>query len=105
MNPYVDDLAMALRAAPPIAARSTVHVASELECPVCRARMVVERAHGVPIDVCPTHGVWFDLGELPALLDRVRSGARVGMASALAEARKEGKIGEALFGLWSFLFD
>ena len=96
---------MALRAAPPLAARSTQREASALECPVCHTQMVVEREHGVAVDVCPTHGVWFDLGELPALVARVRSGARVGMATAVADARTEGRIGEALFGLWSFLFD
>jgi Zn-finger nucleic acid-binding protein len=66
--------------------------------------MVVERQHGVAVDVCRAHGVWLDLGELPALVQRVKSGARVGMASALADAREEGMIGEALLGLWSFVF-
>ena len=105
MNPYVDDLVLALRATPPLAARSAQAEASELECPVCHTRMVVERKHGVAVDVCPTHGVWFDLGELPALVNRVRLGAKVGIAAAIADAKTQGKISEALFGLWSFLFD
>ena len=106
MDPYIEDLGAALHAAPPVAARGTAgREPSSRECPVCHKRMVVERQNGVAVDVCADHGVWFDLGELPTLLDRVRAGEKVGRATALADARQEGKISGALFGLLSLLFD
>jgi Zn-finger nucleic acid-binding protein len=106
MNPYVEDIAEALRAAPLLSRRGAQDdIAGERPCPVCKRLMVVERNQGVAVDVCREHGVWFDLGELPTLLARVRAGSRVGLATELAESRKSGKISGILFGLWSLMFD
>jgi Zn-finger nucleic acid-binding protein len=46
-------------------------------CPRCNALMHRKNfggASGVIIDVCVTHGIWFDAGELPAVLNFVESG-------------------------------
>jgi Zn-finger nucleic acid-binding protein len=46
-------------------------------CPVCKKTMNRQnfgRRSGVVIDVCKGHGVWFDHGELPAVLAFVESG-------------------------------
>ncbi len=46
-------------------------------CPVCRALMNRENfggSSGVVIDLCSRHGVWFDAGELPRVLEFVESG-------------------------------
>ncbi|HEX6271574.1 MAG TPA: zinc ribbon domain-containing protein, partial [Polyangiaceae bacterium] len=46
-------------------------------CPSCRALMNRKNfggASGVVVDVCSTHGTWFDEGELPRVLAFVESG-------------------------------
>lgn len=48
-----------------------------LPCPECRALM--NRTNfgvhsGVIVDVCARHGIWFDAGELPKVLDFIESG-------------------------------
>jgi Zn-finger nucleic acid-binding protein len=106
MNPYVEDIAEALRAAPLVSPGGTQDsITGERPCPVCKRLMVVERNQGVAVDVCREHGVWFDLGELPTLLARARAGSRVGLATELADAKKSGRISGILFGLWSLMFD
>jgi Zn-finger nucleic acid-binding protein len=46
-------------------------------CPVCRTMMNRHnfgRSSGVIVDICSQHGVWFDAGELPRVLDFVQAG-------------------------------
>ena len=46
-------------------------------CPVCRTMMNRQnfgRSSGVIVDICSQHGVWFDAGELPRVLDFVQAG-------------------------------
>jgi Zn-finger nucleic acid-binding protein len=48
-----------------------------LPCPVCRTRMNRNNfggTSGVVVDVCPHHGIWFDAGELPRILEFVQAG-------------------------------
>jgi Zn-finger nucleic acid-binding protein len=63
--------------------RRTMRRESELEpvrylpCPGCRALMNRQNfggASGVIVDVCSRHGVWFDAGELPRVLEFVEDG-------------------------------
>jgi Zn-finger nucleic acid-binding protein len=46
-------------------------------CPVCGTMMNRQnfgRSSGIIVDICSRHGVWFDAGELPRVLDFVQSG-------------------------------
>jgi Zn-finger nucleic acid-binding protein len=48
-----------------------------LPCPICKQIMNREnfgRRSGVVIDVCRGHGVWFEAGELPAVISFIDSG-------------------------------
>lgn len=59
-------------------------------CPVCDKLMNREnfgRQSGIVVDVCGVHGTWFDRGELPAVLDFVRSGALARARHAEQDAR------------------
>lgn len=64
-------------------------------CPACDAvmnRVNYARISGIIVDVCRDHGTWFDVHELPALLEFVRRGgldtARARETEALAEERR-----------------
>jgi Zn-finger nucleic acid-binding protein len=48
----------------------------ERPCPICGEVMIMTTRHGVPIDVCPGHGLWLDQGKLDRLLSAMRSGGR-----------------------------
>jgi Zn-finger nucleic acid-binding protein len=51
-----------------------------LKCPVCETLMnrnVFGKVSGVVVDSCKPHGVWFDPGELQAVIDFVQSGGLV----------------------------
>jgi Zn-finger nucleic acid-binding protein len=66
--------------------RAPVHY---LPCPVCGTRMNRNnfgRTSGIVVDVCPHHGVWFDAGELPRILEFVQAG---GLERARERARQE----------------
>lgn len=55
-----------------------------LKCPDCEKlmnRRNFGKSSGVIIDVCGAHGIWFDRGELPKIIDFVRAGG-------LTEARR-----------------
>jgi Zn-finger nucleic acid-binding protein len=58
------------------------------KCPVC-AKLMHRRNYGrhsgVIIDVCREHGVWFDVEELPQILEWVRAGGRAAAARREAE--------------------
>lgn len=48
-----------------------------LACPVCTARMNrvnFARSANVIVDVCKEHGIWFDAGEVHAVIDFVERG-------------------------------
>lgn len=48
-----------------------------LRCPQCMVQMnrrIYGRSSGVVVDVCKRHGVWFDAGELAAVLEFVEGG-------------------------------
>lgn len=75
------------------------------ECPICKRPMLVEVESGVHVDVCNDHGVWLDRGELPAIISRIRSGARISRTAAIRRAKREGKLSGAMFGIWALLFD
>lgn len=87
------------------ASRREAPAEAERRCPVCQRAMTVHVWHGVNVDVCDAHGVWFDRGELAAVAMRLNQGgdraalvmpktnarhvpswARVGGAAAVAAA-------------------
>ncbi|HTQ07715.1 MAG TPA: zf-TFIIB domain-containing protein [Polyangiaceae bacterium] len=60
-----------------------------LACPICRTRMNRNNfggTSGIVVDTCPHHGVWFDAGELPRILEFVQAG---GLERARERARLE----------------
>jgi Zn-finger nucleic acid-binding protein len=64
-----------------------------LMCPTCQQRMNRQAflgGSGVVVDVCKDHGVWFDRGELGAVVTFVESGGleRLRRRRALAEAER-----------------
>jgi Zn-finger nucleic acid-binding protein len=50
-------------------------VMGTIPCPECKQPMANELSYGsgkkVEIDICPSHGVWFDAGELQPILEQV----------------------------------
>ncbi len=103
LPPYLEEISAAFRTAPPLRPRGDPN--RVLKCPVCSNDMVVEKLHGVRIDVCGSHGMWFDVGEVPTLIERVRAGESVAASRAVHKARLEGQMGPLLFGLWSLFLD
>lgn len=43
-----------------------------LDCPVCSDVLNQEIIHDVTVDVCPTHGIWLDRGELMLITEGER---------------------------------
>jgi Zn-finger nucleic acid-binding protein len=77
-----------------------------LPCPVCRKLMNrVNFAHcsGVVVDVCKTHGTWFDKDELRRIVEFIRGGgleaARVREVEELEERRRALKAAQTA-GAW-----
>jgi Zn-finger nucleic acid-binding protein len=71
------DAGSALRAALPQREALRERQVRYVRCPACRkhmARNVFGRVSGVIVDVCPADGVWFDGGELAAVLRFVATG-------------------------------
>lgn len=69
-----------------------------VRCPSCRTTMnrrTFGRISGIIVDVCRQHGVWFDAGELSAVLAFVEAGglarARARELDELAEAARAAK--------------
>ncbi len=65
-----------------------------LKCPACSALMNRNNfggTSGIVVDVCPRHGVWFDPGELPRILEFVQAGGleRARERQALEKKRAE----------------
>ena len=67
-------------------------------CPVCR-KLMVRRAFagssGVILDVCGSHGLWFDAAELESTLAWIRGGGLSRVEERLAAERKEALRREA----------
>jgi Zn-finger nucleic acid-binding protein len=63
------------------------------ECSTIMNRVNYARISGIIVDVCRDHGTWFDVHELPALLDFVKRGgldrARARETEALANERRQ----------------
>lgn len=68
-------------------------------CPICR-KLMVRRAFagssGIVLDVCGSHGLWFDAAELEATLAWIRGGGLSRVEVRLAEERKEVARREAI---------
>lgn len=47
----------------------TLKGAATRACPRCPATMAVYALHGITVDRCVAHGIWFDTGELMAALN------------------------------------
>lgn len=62
-----------------------------LDCPMCdnlMNRKVFGRVSGVVVDICKPHGVWFDAGELQAVIDFVQGGGLAKTRDREEEDRK-----------------
>lgn len=60
-----------------------------LRCPRCQTlmnRKIFGRSSGIAVDVCKTHGMWFDAGELAAVINFIEGG---GLERARAKAEQE----------------
>lgn len=92
-------------ATPQPQASSAAPAPSRLACPVCARPMSAERQYRITLDICEEHGVWFDRGELPELIDRLNRINRIKNDAAVREATRSGKL-RGIFGGWvSLLFD
>lgn len=63
-----------------------------LACPLCAATMnrtVFGRISGVIVDVCPEHGVWFDAGEINAVISFIEQGGLLRAEQKLRAEREE----------------
>jgi Zn-finger nucleic acid-binding protein len=67
-SPNPDVIALAQEAAA-TAAKPSKDAGEKRPCAVCGHEMLVNAVWGsaVQVDVCPTHGTWFDAGELEAV--------------------------------------
>ena len=59
-----------------------------IACPTCKAAMHATTIHGVGLDRCAKHGVWFDAGELQRALERVADPKLAPPLVPLAPARR-----------------
>lgn len=104
MQGYLKDIAEAFHNAAPIGGART-DPGRVLKCPICAADMTLERWQGVGIDVCQSHGIWFDVGEAQRLVQRVQSGERTSARQAVTEARRDGHLSAMFFGLAALFID
>jgi Zn-finger nucleic acid-binding protein len=74
-------------------------------CPICGRNMQTEPMQGVNVDVCPDHGIWLDNGELSSILASATSSEAIRSMNAIRDAKRQGKVSGALFGVWSLLGD
>lgn len=81
----------------PVHARRPEHEVRYLRCPRCARQMnrkVFGRSSGVIVDVCKDHGIWFDAGELAAVLEFVEAGG-LERVRAREQAEKEAEARKA----------
>lgn len=45
-------------------------------CPTCNGRLAAQHIENINVDVCDTHGVWFDAEELQSVLYRISSASQ-----------------------------
>jgi len=72
-------------------------------CPVCDKTLEVQEKEGISIDVCAEHGIWFDQGELKAIVKRLKSKLVKEYEKAVDKARNKGILWGTLFGWLSLL--
>lgn len=77
-------LAFPKRAAPPLT--SPVRYIPCVSCRQLMNRQVFARISGVVVDVCKDHGVWFDAGEIAAVVAFIQAG---GLSVALERVTRE----------------
>ena len=63
-----------------------------LKCPVCLQDMVHKKKRGVLMDVCESHGVWLDSGELETILKRQRRRLRFTYSRRERELQRYGRL-------------
>jgi len=77
-----------------------------VKCPVCRVvmnRKLFAAGSGVIVDVCRTHGTFFDIGELPRIIEYVRQGGlelaeRKAIDQVRAAAQRDRLAANAAYG-------
>jgi len=85
--------------APPPRANPATRPVVYLKCPACTTVMNRNNfggTSGIVVDVCPRHGVWFDPGELPRVLDFVQAGGLDRARKRAADERAERERHERL---------
>jgi Zn-finger nucleic acid-binding protein len=71
-------------------------------CPACRVLMNRHNfggSSGVVVDVCKSHGVWFDAGELPRVLEFVVNGGLARARRKQIDELEQARRGKALSAL------
>ena len=73
-------------------------------CPECGDPLQDAARDGVPVDECPSHGIWLDQGELDEVLRRRTANVRVGQQrarrNACRRAFEQGRSGGASAVFW-----
>jgi Zn-finger nucleic acid-binding protein len=82
-------LAFPKRAAPP--STGPVRYIPCVSCGQLMNRQVFARISGVVVDVCKDHGVWFDAGEIAAVVAFIEAGGLTAALERTARARQEEK--------------
>lgn len=86
------DERVSLSIALPVRARMRETSVHYLPCPRCHSMMnrrIYGRLSGIVVDVCKEHGIWFDAGELPGVIDFIESGGLERAKKREAEEQKE----------------
>lgn len=73
-------------------------------CPECAQRMETVALFGIPVDRCHQHGMWFDDGELAAVLVKCQSPELRRRDELDARAPKKGKTIDAVIDLFGSIF-
>ena len=66
---------------------------TERGCPVCKKHMATANLGSVALDRCAEHGVWFDHGELAALLKEAKQFKSDGKPDDAHESGNSGLLG------------
>ncbi len=51
---------------------TTIIIGDDMECPVCKQRMKMEKIESAWVDICAEHGVWLDKGEIEHVIESAR---------------------------------
>jgi Zn-finger nucleic acid-binding protein len=77
---------------------------SKIACPDCYATMQAITLHGVHLDRCAQHGVWFDIDEMT---DMLRNSGKLAPTESASTDKPSAasKVGEAAAGVGAVILD